>query len=94
MQVWNRAQQKLTQEPVVGEGAMRFVYETAFGRMLAKGILCRKPISNLYGVLQRSRLTRGKVRRFIRQYDISPGSACHGRTRPRRASCPPLRTPS
>lgn len=71
MQVWNRAQQKLTQEPVVGEGAMRFVYETAFGRMLAKGILCRKPISNLYGVLQRSRLTRGKVRRFIRQYDIS-----------------------
>ena len=71
MQVWNRAQQKLTQEPVVGEGAMRFVYETAFGRMLARGILCRKPISNLYVVLQRSRLTRGKVRRFIRQYDIS-----------------------
>ena len=71
MQVWNRAQQKLTQEPVVGEGAMRFVYETAFGRVLAKGILCRKPVSDLYGLFQRSRLTRGKARRFIRQYHIS-----------------------
>ena len=71
MQVWNRAEQKITQEPVVGEGAMRFVYETALGRVLAKGILCRKPVSDLYGLFQRSRLTRGKARRFIRQYHIS-----------------------
>lgn len=71
MQVWNRAQQKLTQEPIVGEGAMRFVYETVLGRMLAKSILCRKPVSELYGLFQRSRLTRGKARRFIRQYHIS-----------------------
>ncbi len=71
MQVWNRAEQKITQEPVVGEGAMRFVYETALGRVLAKGILCRKPVSDLYGLFQRSRLTRGKTRRFIRQYHIS-----------------------
>lgn len=71
MQVWNRAQQKLTQEPIVGEGAMRFVYETVLGRILAKSILCRKPVSELYGLFQRSRLTRGKARRFIRQYHIS-----------------------
>lgn len=71
MQVWNRAQRTVTQEPVVGEGMMRFVYETTFGRILAKGILCRRPISNLYGALQRSRLTRGKVRRFIQKYHIS-----------------------
>lgn len=71
MQVWNRAEQKITQEPVVGEGTMRFVYETALGRVLAKGILCRKPVSDLYGLFQRSRLTRGKARRFIRQYHIS-----------------------
>ena len=71
MQGWNRAEQKITQEPVVGEGAMRFVYETALGRVLAKGILCRKPVSDLYGLFQRSRLTRGKARRFIRQYHIS-----------------------
>ena len=40
-EVWNRAQGALTQEPEVGAGAMHFVYGTAFGRLLARGILCR-----------------------------------------------------
>ncbi len=71
MQVWNRAQKKLTQEPEVGLGAMHFAYKTALGRFLTKAILCRKPISNLYGAVQRSRLTRGKVRRFMKEYRIS-----------------------
>ena len=39
-EVWNRAQGALTQEPEVGAGAMHFVYGTAFGRLLARGILC------------------------------------------------------
>lgn len=71
MQVWNRAAQKLTEEPEVGTGAMRFAYETRFGRLLTKAILCRKPVSDIYGAIQRSRLTRGKVRRFMRQYGIT-----------------------
>lgn len=71
MQVWNRTMQKLTEEPEVGIGAMRFAYETRFGRMLTKAILCRKPVSDLYGAIQRSRLTRGKVQRFMRQYGIT-----------------------
>ena len=37
-EVWNRAQGALTQEPEVGAGAMHFVYGTAFGRLLARGI--------------------------------------------------------
>ena len=41
MQVWNRAQKKLTQEPEVGLGAMHFAYETVLGRFLTKAILCR-----------------------------------------------------
>ena len=41
-EVWNRAQGALTQEPEVGAGAMHFVYGTAFGRLLARGILCRR----------------------------------------------------
>ena len=47
-EVWNRAQGALTQEPEVGAGAMHFVYGTAFGRLLARGILCRRFVSQLY----------------------------------------------
>ena len=46
MQVWNR--KELIEVPEVGLGAIRFTYNTAFGRILAKGILCRKFVSNIY----------------------------------------------
>ena len=59
MQVWNR--KELIEVPEVGLGAIRFTYHTAFGRILAKGILCRKFVSNVYGAWQKSRLSRGKV---------------------------------
>ena len=69
-EVWNRAQSALTQEPEVGAGAMHFVYGTAFGHLLARGILCRRFVSQLYAAWQKSPLSRGKVRRFLAQYDI------------------------
>ena len=69
-EVWNRAQGALTQESEVGAGAMHFVYGTAFGRLLARGILCRRFVSQLYAAWQKSPLSRGKVRRFLAQYDI------------------------
>ncbi|MBQ8586599.1 MAG: phosphatidylserine decarboxylase [Oscillospiraceae bacterium] len=68
MQVWNR--KELIEVPEVGLGAIRFTYNTAFGRILAKGILCRKFVSNIYGAWQKSRLSRGKVNKFIKQYHI------------------------
>ena len=68
MQVWNR--NELIEVPEVGLGAIRFTYNTAFGRILAKGILCRKFVSNLYGAWQKSRLSRGKVEKFIKAYNI------------------------
>lgn len=71
MQVWDRQAQRLTETPEVGGGAIRFTYGTAFGRMLAKGLLCRRPVSALYALWQRSPLSRGKVRRFMRTYRIS-----------------------
>lgn len=69
MQVWNR--KELIEAPKVGAGAMRFAYENPVGRVLTKAILCRKFVSNLYGAWQRSRLSRGKVKKFIAQYQIS-----------------------
>ena len=69
MQVWNR--KELIETPEVGAGAMRFAYENPVGRALTKAILCRSFISNLYAAWQKSRLSKGKVRKFIAQYHIS-----------------------
>lgn len=69
MQVWNR--KELIETPEVGSGAMRFAYENPVGRALTKAILCRKFISNLYAAWQKSRFSKGKVRKFIAQYHIS-----------------------
>ncbi|MGM9553346.1 MAG: phosphatidylserine decarboxylase [Faecousia sp.] len=68
MQVWNR--KELIETPEVGAGAMRFAYENPVGRALTKAILCRKFISKLYAAWQKSRFSKGKVRKFIAQYHI------------------------
>lgn len=68
MQVWDR--EKLIELPEVGAGAIRFVYGTVIGRLLARGILCRKFVSKLYGSWQKSRFSRKKVQKFMRQYQI------------------------
>lgn len=70
MQVWDRAAKTVVEMPTVGEGAMRFCYETAVGRFLTKTVLCRKPVSALYGAVQRSVLTKRKARKFMQQYGI------------------------
>ena len=69
MQVWNR--KALVEVPEVGIGAIRFAYGTTLGRILAKGILCRKFVSQIYGAWQKSPLSRGKVKKFMAQYHIS-----------------------
>lgn len=68
MQVWNR--KELIEEPEVGAGAIHFTYGTAFGRILAKAILCRRFVSNAYAAWQKSSLSKGKVQKFIAQYGI------------------------
>lgn len=69
MQVWNR--KELIDEPEVGLGAIRFAYGTVFGRFLAKTILCRKFVSNIYGAWQKSRFSKKKVQKFMSHYGIT-----------------------
>lgn len=76
MQLWNRTE--LIDEPEVGLGAIRFAYGTAFGRFLAKTILCRKFVSNIYGAWQKSRFSKKKVEKFIKQYHISTEDCVEG----------------
>lgn len=69
MQVWNR--KELVQEPEVGAGAIRFAYGNPFGRFLAKTVLCRKFVSDVYAAWQRSGLSKKKVRKIMAQYNIT-----------------------
>ncbi len=69
MQVWSR--KELIEVPEVGIGAIRFVYGTVLGRILAKGILCRRFVSDIYGLWQKSPLSRSKVKKFMEEYHIS-----------------------
>lgn len=68
MQVWNR--RELVDEPEVGARAMHFAYETVLGRVLTKTILCRRFVSKVYAAWQKSRFSRGKVKKFTAQYGI------------------------
>lgn len=69
MELWNR--KELIEVPEVGIGAIRFTYGTIVGRMLAKGILCRKWVSDVYGLWQKSSLSKRKVKKFMKKYNIS-----------------------
>ena len=69
MEVWDR--KELIEVPEVGIGAIRFVYGTVFGRILAKTILCRRFVSDIYGWWQKSSLSKGKVKKFMEEYNIS-----------------------
>ena len=70
MEIYDRRSGEVRTIPEVGAGAIRFTYGTVPGRLLAKGLLCRKFVSNTYAAWQKGRLSQNKVRRFIEQYSI------------------------
>lgn len=69
VKVWDR--KELIEVPEVGIGAIRFVYDTMVGRLLAQTILCRKFVSDIYGWWQHTSWSKKKVEKFIAQYNIS-----------------------
>lgn len=67
---WNRRTAQVEQEQVYGEGALRWMYETRPGRTLGEGVLSRPWVSALYGTLQSTRWSAGKIAPFVRQFGI------------------------
>jgi phosphatidylserine decarboxylase len=57
-------------ELVLGEGAVRWLYETPVGHKLADWVLSRKLPSVLYGEYQSSAASRHKIQPFIRDFKI------------------------
>lgn len=73
IQVYDRSRRALVDEQEVSVGSVKFLYNTRTGRILLKTFVYRKPISNLYACYEKSSLSRGKVKKFIRKYNIDTG---------------------
>ncbi len=67
---FNRELDKLETEKVYGDKAVSWLYDSASGRALTN-FLIRKPLSQVYGMVQNSSLTERKVIPFIRDFNIN-----------------------
>ncbi len=63
---------KTETEVVYGEGALRWLYTTAPGRLLERSLLSRRFISVLYGRYLATGLSRRKIPDFVRKLGIDP----------------------
>lgn len=68
--IYKRESGQTEPERVYGRKWMDLFYGTAWGRILTAWLLCRHPLSRLYGTLQQGRLSRRKIAPFVRQYGI------------------------
>jgi phosphatidylserine decarboxylase len=67
---WNRRTARLEQEMVYGESALRWMYETRPGRTLGEGLLSQGWVSALYGAVQDTRWSAGKIAPFVAKFGI------------------------
>ena len=70
IEYFNRHTQRLEEEKVYGDRAVRWLYESFLGRILAQFLVCR-PLSWLYGLIQSSPLSKRKISPFIKKFQIS-----------------------
>ena len=66
---FNRSTQSEETELVYGDGAIRFIYDSPIGQLLAP-IVASKPLSQLYGRYQDWSISKNKVPPFVDQFDI------------------------
>jgi phosphatidylserine decarboxylase len=71
----NRETGALQEERIFGGNALPRIYETLHGRVLLESLLKRAPFNHLYGALQRSPRSRGKIERFVRELGIDASEA-------------------
>lgn len=68
--IYNRRSGRFETERVYGRKWMDLFYGTHWGRAITGWLLCRHPLSKLYGRLQQHPLSRTKIENFVTQYGI------------------------
>lgn len=71
IQVYDRREQRVVDEKECAVGSIKFLYNTRTGRILLKSFVYHKPFSNLYSTYEKSPLSKGKVKKFVKKYNIS-----------------------
>lgn len=66
---FNRSTQSIETELVYGDGAIRFVYDTPLGNLLAP-VVASKFVSQLYGRYQDLTVSKNKVPPFVEKFNI------------------------
>lgn len=69
IQFYNRVTQAVEKEKVYGDKFVEWLYKTESGKALST-VVCKAPISKLYGALQDSPLSRNKIQPFIKNFNI------------------------
>ena len=69
LRYFHRYQRRIATEAVYGEKAVRFLYQTAIGRLMAP-LLAQKFFSSLYGRLQDRPSSKKKIVPFVRKFGI------------------------
>jgi phosphatidylserine decarboxylase len=70
LQVWDRAAGELRPEPVLDERALRLLYGSWPGRLLARWVLARRPFSCLHGWRARRPGSARQIAPFVARYGV------------------------
>jgi phosphatidylserine decarboxylase len=73
--LYNRRHGRMEQEKVYGRRFMDLCYQSRLGRRITGRLLCRQPVSRLYGRVQQHPWTRRQIPGFIAQYGIDLSEA-------------------
>jgi len=71
--VWDRRHKRLVPEKIQDEGVLRVLYESAFGRWIARVFLSRKAFSRLYASCYSGKRSAKKIQPFVRKYGLDVG---------------------
>lgn len=70
MIIWNRKNNIYFEEKEYGKNKLKFLYNTFLGRILLKLIFETRWFSNLQAIYQKSRLSKRKIKPFIKKYNV------------------------
>jgi phosphatidylserine decarboxylase len=73
--LYNRRSGQIKTELVYGRKWMDVFYGRPWGRRITEALLCRQPLSRLYGRVQQSAWTRKKIDGFAAQYGVDMSEA-------------------
>lgn len=71
MKIWDKENNQFIEEKEYGKEKLNFLYNTYIGRILLKAIFASRWFSKVNGVFQKSKFSKKKIKKFIKEYNIN-----------------------